>query len=69
MKKCRVCLETKSIDEFYANTGSRDGHLNKCKVCSRKQAAAYYRKNIEKAREQGRLKSQRYRENHPYNER
>ncbi len=36
MKTCFKCLKLKDIKEFYAHPGTSDGHLNKCKVCARK---------------------------------
>ena len=34
-KKCFVCGEVKPIDEFYVHERMSDGHLNKCKDCTR----------------------------------
>ncbi len=35
MKKCFKCGLEKSLDDFYAHKQMGDGHLNKCKDCTR----------------------------------
>lgn len=46
-KKCFKCLEIKSISEFYKNKGMSDGHLNKCKTCTKLDVSKNYLKNRE----------------------
>lgn len=35
MKECFRCQETKPLAEFYKHPGTKDGHLGKCKPCTR----------------------------------
>ena len=41
-KKCNKCGETKPLSEFNKNKGMKDGHLNQCKDCKRKDYRKWY---------------------------
>jgi hypothetical protein len=41
-KTCFKCGKTKSLDDFYKHPRMADGHLGKCKECTRKDVAANY---------------------------
>lgn len=47
MKKCFKCGEIKPLTEFYAHPEMKDGHLNKCKECTKRDVAGNYRTNID----------------------
>ena len=47
MKPCIKCSETKPLDEFYAHPMMGDGHLNKCKDCTKADVRANRSSRIE----------------------
>lgn len=47
-KKCFKCGRILPIEDFYRHGGMKDGHLNKCKECTKNDVHKKYLENIEK---------------------
>lgn len=56
-KKCFKCGKTKPLSEFYKHKRMADGHLNKCKACTKKDVKVHRDENIEKIRQYDRDRS------------
>ena len=64
-KQCFKCLTIKPLEEFYKHPKMADGHLNKCKVCNKKDSINtrnskidYYRAyDLKRAKEPERYKA------------
>lgn len=46
-KTCFICNKIKELCDFYKHKQMSDGHINKCKDCTKKQAIENRNKNIE----------------------
>lgn len=69
-KACFKCGEVKTLGEYYKHKSMLDGHLNKCKECTKKDAHKHRVENIEKVREYDRNrpnKKERAKQSSEYN--
>jgi hypothetical protein len=57
VKQCFKCGAKKPLGDFYAHARMADGHLNKCKDCTRKDVRRHRIENPEKVREYDRQRS------------
>ena len=59
MKTCFKCHKEKELDEFYAHPRMKDGHLNKCKECTKIDV----RRDRQQSESARKYDAKRYREN------
>jgi hypothetical protein len=72
-KECFKCLTVKPLSDFYKHKGMADGHLNKCKSCTRSDSKSNRIENIDRIRAYDRERGNRqkpgyvqeYRKNFP----
>ena len=50
-KTCFKCLEEKDLSDFYKHKRMADGHLNKCKECTKTDSSARREEKIDTVRE------------------
>lgn len=58
MKTCFKCKKSKSLVEFYKHPRMADGHLNKCKDCTKASARHHRAINLEKIQAYDRMRGQ-----------
>lgn len=56
MKQCIACDEVKPLSEYYRHSMMRDGHLGKCKECTKSYVRTHRAANIDRIREYDRAR-------------
>lgn len=57
MKTCFKCLQSLPLEAFYKHAAMGDGHLGKCKECTKADVAAHRLNKIDKYREYDRMRA------------
>lgn len=57
LKRCFKCLEEKPLDGFYKHSEMKDGRLNKCIACTKKDVAKHRQENWESVRAYDRMRA------------
>jgi len=58
-KSCFKCKQVKCLSEFYKHSEMKDGHLNKCKQCTKNDANTHRANNLEAIRAYDRKRGSR----------
>lgn len=56
-KRCFKCMCDKPLEDFYAHAKMRDGRLNKCIECTKRDVAEHRQANLERLRAYDRLRA------------
>jgi hypothetical protein len=56
-KRCFKCLCELPLSAFYKHAQMGDGHLNKCKTCTKKDVTEHRQSNLERLRQYDRMRS------------
>lgn len=59
MKRCFKCLCERPLSDFYKHAMMADGHLNKCKDCTKKDVKEHRQREWEKVRSYDRMRASR----------
>lgn len=59
MKVCFKCFVEKPLSDFYVHKAMADGHLNKCKDCTKKDVFRHRELNLDRVREYDRNRPNR----------
>jgi hypothetical protein len=57
MKRCFKCLCELPLAAFYKHARMGDGHLNKCKACTKKDVAEHRQANLEQVRQYDKMRA------------